>query len=137
MSNGTLVEVHERTARRWHLSVLLVATVTVVLAFALRVRADQRVELRWLPGYSAPEMCPWRTWTNLDCPACGLTRGFIRIAEGNFSAAMSLNRVSLLLAVVVLLQFPYRLLMLCTSSIGRRSNRKYMRGKTTLSARTI
>ncbi len=118
MSNGTLVEVKERLARRWHLSVLLVATVTVVLSFALRVRADQRIELRWLPGYPAPEMCPWRVLTNLDCPACGLTRGFIRIAEANFSAALSLNCVSLPLAVVVLLQFPYRLLILWSSSVS-------------------
>ena len=107
-------------ARRRQLDMLLVATVAVVLSFALRVRPDQRVELRWLPDRPAPELCAWRLWTGLDCPACGLTRGFIRLAEGDCSAALALNRVSLLLAIAVLLQFPYRLLVLCGTTFGHR-----------------
>jgi uncharacterized protein DUF2752 len=120
MSRVMPIEDRPRLARRRHLDMLLFAAVAVVLAFAVRVRADQRVELHWLPDYPAPEMCAWRTWTGLDCPACGLTRGFIRLAEGDCSAALALNRTSLLLAVAVLLQFPYRLLVLCGSSFGRR-----------------
>ncbi len=120
MSNMTPNDDRSRLARRRHLDMLLVAVVAVVFSFVLRVRPDQRVELRWLPNYPAPEMCAWRTWTGLDCPACGLTRGFIRLAEGDCSAALALNRASLLLAVAVLLQFPYRLLALSGSSFGRR-----------------
>lgn len=120
MSKTIPVDDRSRLARRRHLDMLLVATIAVVLSFALRVRPDQRVELRWLPDHPAPEMCAWRLWTGLDCPACGLTRGFIRLAEGDCSAALALNRASLLLAVAVLLQFPYRLLVLCGSTFGHR-----------------
>jgi hypothetical protein len=99
---------------------LLIATVAVAFAFALQIRADQRVEIRWLPDFPVPELCAWRVWTGLDCPGCGLTRGFIRLAEGDCAAALALNRASLLFAVAVLVQFPYRLLMLCSSAWGRR-----------------
>lgn len=95
-----------------HLSMFLIAAAVLVLSFALRVRADQRVAFIGLGRLPAPELCGSRVWFGVDCPGCGLTRGFIRLASGDWSGAIALNRVSPLLAFAVLTQFPYRLAML-------------------------
>lgn len=99
-------------ARARHLQMLALAIGILLLAFALRVRPDQRVELRWLPGWTAPEACSSRVWFGIECPGCGLTRGFIRLAEGNVSAAWRLNPASWLLSLAVVFQLPYRSLAL-------------------------
>ena len=102
------------------MSMLWIAVAVVVLSFALRIRADQRVELLGLSGLAAPEMCGSQIWFGLDCPGCGLTRGFIRLAGGDWSGAVALNRVAPLLAVAVLAQIPYRLAMLLGWTPARR-----------------
>lgn len=99
--------------RRAHdASLLWIAVVVLVLSFTLRIRADQRVELLGLSGLPAPEMCGSRLWLGIECPGCGLTRGFIRLANGDWSGAIAVNRVAPLLAFAVLAQIPYRLAML-------------------------
>lgn len=101
------------TIRRTHdITMLCIAVTVLVLSFALRVRADQRVELLGLSGLPAPEMCGSRLWFGIECPGCGLTRGFIRLASGDWSNSIALNRVTPLLAFAVLAQIPYRLTML-------------------------
>lgn len=103
----------DMTHRRGHdVTMLCIALAVLVLSFALRVRADQRVELLGLSGLPAPEMCGSRLWLGIECPGCGLTRGFIRLANGDWSGAVALNRVAPLLAFAVLAQIPYRLAML-------------------------
>ena len=91
MSDAKSVDVRTRLGRRRHLDMLLISTAVVILSFTLHVRPDQRVELRRLPDCPAPEMCAWRVWAGLDCPACGLTRGFVRLVEGDCSAALYLS----------------------------------------------
>ena len=91
------------------MSLLWISVAVLVLSFALRVRADQRIELLGLSGFPAPEMCGSRIWLGCECPGCGLTRGFIRLAAGDWSGAIALNRVTPLVALVVLAQIPYRL----------------------------
>ena len=90
-------------------SMLLLAIAVIVLSLTLRIRADQRVELPGLSGFPVPETCGSRFWFGLDCPGCGLTRSFIRLASGDWSSAVALNRVSPLMALAVLVQIPYRL----------------------------
>ena len=89
-----------------------IAVAVLVLSFALRVRADQRVAFIGLGGLPAPEMCGSRAWFGIECPGCGLTRGFIRLASGDWNGAIALNRVAPLLAFAVLAQIPYRLAIL-------------------------
>ena len=93
-------------------SLLLVAVAIILLSLTLRVRADQRIEFLGLSGLTAPETCGLRMLFGLECPGCGLTRGFIRMATGDWSGAIVLNRVTPLLALAVLLQIPYRLALL-------------------------
>ena len=111
----------DTTHRRSHdVTMLCIAVAVLVLSFALRVRADQRVELLGLSGLPAPEMCGSRLWLGIECPGCGLTRGFIRLACGDWSSAIALNRVVPLLAFAVLTQIPYRLAMLLDWPPARR-----------------
>ena len=101
------------TTRRAHdMTMLCIAVAVIVLSFALRVRADQRVELLGLSGLPAPEMCGSRLWFGIECPGCGLTRGFISLANGDWSGAVAFNRVAPPLVLAVLAQIPYRLAML-------------------------
>lgn len=98
------------SSRRMHdVTMLSVASAVILLSFLLRVRADQRVELLGLSVFTAPETCGSRVLFGIECPGCGLTRGFIRLAAGNWSDAMALNRITPLLAFGVLAQIPYRL----------------------------
>lgn len=110
---------HEARRRRdWTL--FWIALSVIVLSFALRVRSDQRVALLGFDRLPAPEMCGSRLWFGVECPACGLTRGFIRLAAGDWSGAISLNRVTPLLAFAVLIQIPYRLASRLTWPPARR-----------------
>ena len=101
-------------------SLLWIVVAVLVLSFTLRIRADQRIELLGLSGFPAPEMCGSRIWFGLDCPGCGLTRGFIRLAGGDWLGAIALNRVAPLLALAVLAQIPYRLASLLAWPPARR-----------------
>src|SRR4051812_48909265 len=98
--------------RERHWTMLSVATVIVVFSFALEVRSDQRVELRFLPGYPLPQSCLSRQWFNCNCPGCGLTRSFIYLAQGDWDRSLALHKVGWLMALAVLVQFPYRLFAL-------------------------
>ncbi len=111
-SSSALSERKAASTRSRHISMFWIAIAVVALSFALRVRADQRVTLIGLSGLPAPEMCGSRAWFGIECPGCGLTRGFIRLASGDWSGAIALNRVAPLLAFAVLAQIPYRLTIL-------------------------
>lgn len=111
-ATSALSERQAASQRIRHVSMFWIAVAVLVLSFALRVRADQRVALIGLGGLPAPEMCGSRAWFGIECPGCGLTRGFIRLASGDWSGAVALNRVAPLLAFAALAQIPYRLAIL-------------------------
>jgi hypothetical protein len=56
-----------------------------------------------------PPLCASRTWFGVPCPGCGLTRSFIHLAHGRWQASWQAHRLGWLLALLVLLQIPYRL----------------------------
>ena len=45
-----------------------------------------------------PPLCPFKAWTGLDCPGCGITRAAHQLLSGHLMAALDLN----VLIVVVL-----------------------------------
>jgi hypothetical protein len=57
-----------------------------------------------------------QAWLGIRCPACGLTRSIIHLAEGNWRASWHSHRLGGLVAVVFAVQIPYRLLALGRSS---------------------
>lgn len=99
-------DIARRRERHW--TMLIVATVVVILSVALQVRNDQRVELRICPGFPMPEMCITRQWFNCECPGCGLTRSFIFLAHGDWKTSLSMHRIGWLMALAIIAQFPYR-----------------------------
>jgi len=84
----------------------------IALAAALEVRADQRVALRFCPGVVLPESCPSRSFLQVECAGCGLTRSFVHLAHGDFAASWSAHRLGWLLALAVVFQVPYRIVAL-------------------------
>ena len=77
----------------------------LVLAAVMSVGSERRV---FLPGISAPfpELCTLRSRFNIDCPGCGMTRGFIHFAHGRVLDGMRMNPASLLVFLFVAAQIP-------------------------------
>jgi Protein of unknown function (DUF2752) len=104
--------VASRSQVRRHREVLAVACVVWVLAFALAVRPDGRVALRGFPQLALPATCFSRSWLGMRCPGCGLTRSVVHLAGGDWQASWHDHRLGGLLAAMIALQIPYRLLAL-------------------------
>jgi hypothetical protein len=101
----------ERTCRR-HREVLAVALLVCALAVALQETPGGRVALRGVPQLPLPQTCVSRILFGVKCPGCGLTRSVIHFAEGDWRASWQSHRLGGLMAVVIALQIPYRLLAL-------------------------
>jgi hypothetical protein len=101
-----------QAARRRHWEILVVASLVVVLAFAMQIRPDGLVALAALPDYPLPPSCPSYTCFGVKCPGCGLTRSLIHLAHGHWEASREVHPVGWVLAAAILLQFPYRILAL-------------------------
>ncbi len=113
----------EQLRAEWlrHLRIVLLAIGVFVLAAALEVREDEKVALQLLPSLPAPETCPSRTCFHLDCPACGLTRSFVKLAAGDIAGSVQKHRLGWLVALFVAGQVPFRIaLMQAISRTGQR-----------------
>jgi hypothetical protein len=80
------------------------------LAFALQEVADGGVALRGCANLRLPEVCFSRRWLGVKCPGCGLTRAIIHLSEGDLKASWRSHRLGIVIAVVIAVQVPYRLL---------------------------
>ena len=98
--------------RRRHREMLVVTVLVVVLSFVLQVRPDGRVAPPGLADWPLPATCPSRELFGVKCPGCGLTRSFVQLAHGQWRQAWGYHRLGWLLAAAVLVQIPYRLLLL-------------------------
>lgn len=94
---------------RRHREMLVITCLIVVLSFLFEVRDDDRVFVHGLPDWPLPPTCLTYQWFGVKCPGCGLTRSFVHLAHGNLAASWQLHRLGWLIAMAVLLQFPYRL----------------------------
>jgi len=110
----------QRTIQVW----ILASSLAVVLcAFVLVIQDGERVAVRWFPGYPLPHSCMARTMFGGSCPGCGLTRSFIHLAQGDVAGSLAMHRIGWMIALAVVLQFPYRgyaLLRDRNSPIGNR-----------------
>ena len=59
-----------------------------------------------------PQACFSRSWLGLKCPGCGLTRSIIQLAQGNWRASWREHRLGTLIALLITLQIPYRIVAL-------------------------
>ncbi len=94
-----------------HLLFLSLATTVMVMSFVMRYESGTRV---FLPGFTSaiPSMCSSRVLLGIDCPGCGLTRAFIAISHGQFSAAWKFNPASFAVYAFVAVQIPWHLMQL-------------------------
>ena len=95
----------------YHGLVAALCTVVVVLSVAMRSTGDHHV---FLPGMSVPipELCMTKSVWGIPCPGCGMTRGFISIAHGQWTRAWAFNPVSFLMFAFVVGQVPWRFLQM-------------------------
>jgi hypothetical protein len=99
-------------SRKRHRDMLGMACAVVAFSIALSVQSGQCVAFRFLPGYALPSTCLSHSLFGVDCPGCGLTRSFVYLAHGDWQHSWQMHRLGWLLALAVLLQFPYRLIAL-------------------------
>lgn len=102
-----------RKARaRYHLHTLWLAVAMVALSAALQVLPGGRVAFIGWESSPLPHSCLSRRLWNVSCPGCGLTRSFIWLAHGQWRESLAVHHVGWLLALLVVVQIPYRLLCL-------------------------
>jgi hypothetical protein len=89
---------------------LVLSLVVVVFSFLLAMRPDGRLAFRFLPQWPLPPTCLSQSLLGIECPGCGLTRSFVCLASGDWRGSFHMHRLGWLLALAVLVQFPYRLL---------------------------
>jgi len=94
--------------------ILLFACAALTLPFFLEVQAEEQIAFRFGSESPWPQVCGSRAWFGFKCPACGLTRSFVELAEGSLAASLAQHRLGIMIAVVVALQIPYRLMALKT-----------------------
>jgi len=97
-----------------HVAILTIAGLVLVLAFAMEVHQNQQVAFRWAAGRPLPQVCGMRRWLGIRCPACGLTRSFICLADGSPAASFKQHRLGWFIALAFLIQIPYRIAALTT-----------------------
>jgi hypothetical protein len=106
---GTSVALSPRQLRNRHWEMLVIALIVIVLAFSMRIVHGDRVAFRMLPSSPLPQLCMARAMFGMDCPGCGLTRSFILLSQGRWHAAYVTHPLGWLLALLIVLQVPYRL----------------------------
>ncbi len=111
-----LTEPVTRAGRRRHWEMLIIALIAIAFSFLLTIREDGRVAVRGLTNHPAPESCLSHSMFGIDCPACGLTRSFIRLAHADLAGSLHYHRLGWMMALAVILQLPYR-------TAGLRTNR--------------
>ena len=97
---------------RRHREMLWIASIVVVLALLFQVRADDKVIVTGMDGLPLPPSCASQSLFGVKCPGCGLTRSFVHLAHGNWTDSLASHRLGWLLATMLLLQFPYRIVAL-------------------------
>jgi Protein of unknown function (DUF2752) len=102
----------QRAWTRHHREMLVIACLVVILAFVLQVRGEEKVAVAGRDSLTLPPLCFSYATFGVRCPGCGLTRSFVHLAHGNWAASWHQHRVGWFLALLVVLQIPYRILSL-------------------------
>ena len=110
--------------RRYHMQILIAATLVVMLSLMLVVVDHQQIAFMGLERFPLPHSCVSRILWNVPCPACGLTRSFILLFHGDLAGSLRMHPLGFWIAALVVFQIPYRLLAL------RSPDRSLLSGRT-------
>jgi len=106
-----------KTSITYHVVMLLGALGILIAAALLRLDTGGKVEM---PGTGPlPALCIWRQTLRMDCPGCGLTRSFVALAHGEWTASWRFNPAGWFLFAMVAYQIPYRGVQLWRLRRGR------------------
>ncbi len=86
--------------------VLWVSCLVLMLALVLVERSDGRIAPRGFSRVILPETCMSKVCLGWNCPACGLTRSIVHLAEGDWRASWRDHRLGMLAALLIVLQVP-------------------------------
>ena len=83
-----------------------IALAIIVMSFLMQCDGGSRV---YLPGMTTPmpETCSTKMMLGMNCPGCGLTRGFIAISDGDPARAWYFNPASWAVYAFVAIQIPW------------------------------
>lgn len=98
-----------RRCVRHHAEMLAISLAAIALSFVLHVDQTGGVELGKGGFFKLPPLCGSKILFDVDCPACGLTRAFVFLAQQHWSDALAMNRVGWVVALATIIQIPYRL----------------------------
>ena len=95
-----------------HWTMLILATVALLLSFLLSFEGDGPKASLSLGSVSLPPMCGSRVLFGINCPGCGLTRSYVAIASGDLTGSLQFHRIGWLMWLATVLQLPYRVFCL-------------------------
>ena len=102
---------------RYHLLVLILATLVIALVSLLRFDSQDRLFVPVLE-VQLPATCVSRQFFGWDCPGCGLTRGFVALVHGQWKRAWLFNPGTYLVLFLVIIQIPYRAIQIRRTQLG-------------------
>ena len=94
-----------------HFFMLAAGGLVLALSIGMSTGGETRV---FLPGTTIPlpELCTSKRIWGMDCPGCGLTRGFISISHGQFQRAWHFNPASFVVYLLIIGQIPWQVYQL-------------------------
>lgn len=95
---------------RHHIEMLVFSILIIIASLVLHVGDEGKVQIGPNPSFHLPPLCLSRAIFGVECPGCGLTRGFVLLAHGHWYDSLAMNRVGWFVALALLIQIPYRVL---------------------------
>src|SRR5262245_43518696 len=95
------------------LIIAFVFSFVVFVAFLAQADATQIS----LFGIRLPSVCLFRRITGLQCPGCGLSRAVVLALHGQFYQSFMVHVLGIPTAILLLLQIPYRLILVLRPQI--------------------
>jgi hypothetical protein len=93
---------------------LLVALLVVIASLVLKVGDGGAVSVAGRSSLRLPPLCASKAIFGVECPGCGLTRGFVYLAHGRVQESLAVNRVAWVVALALVTTIPYRVAALWT-----------------------
>ena len=90
-----------------HLRVLILSIMAISGSFMLNV--SKTSELTFIGFPIEIVVCPFKAYTSINCPICGMTRSFAAIGHYKFGDSCHYHRMGILLYLFLLAQIPYRM----------------------------
>lgn len=92
--------------KKSHITYLCIIGALLILPFFLTFHINTKSNLSFL-NINLPPLCLTKSLFNTDCPGCGMTRSFVKIASFNFVDAFNFNRASIPLFIYFIYALAY------------------------------